>query len=88
MIYRITLFFLFITNTVTHALKNMPSYDVAIIGGGPGKYHRSLSFIVLVFNQHIIIFKLIELFHTSLLSLSLKNHHSRTRLWYGINLGG
>jgi hypothetical protein len=33
--FRITLFFLFITNTVTHASKNIPSYDVAIIGGGP-----------------------------------------------------
>jgi hypothetical protein len=35
MMFRITLFFLFITNTVTHASKNIPSYDVAIIGGGP-----------------------------------------------------
>ena len=35
MMFRSTLFFLFITNTVTHALKNTPLYDVAIIGGGP-----------------------------------------------------
>jgi len=35
MMFKITLFFLFITNTVTHALEDIRSYDVAIIGGGP-----------------------------------------------------
>jgi dipeptidyl aminopeptidase/acylaminoacyl peptidase len=41
----------------------------------PMSFRKYSEFIVLVFCQHFIIFKLIRLFHTSLLSLSLKHHH-------------